>query len=137
MLIMAAVGRTLLGWLFVHAGFRVLRKPGPAAAASTPALALMRDHIAGLPPDITVVRVNAAVHVVAGSMLITGRAPQAAALILAGSLVPTTVAGHGFWTISDPVARRQQRAHFDKNVAIFGGLLVTAATRPPRHRTRR
>jgi putative oxidoreductase len=136
MRMMAAVSRTLLGWLFLHAGLRVLRTPGPAAAASAPALALMRGHIPGLPGDVTVVRANAAVHVLAGSMLIAGRAPQAAALTLAGSLVPTTVAGHGFWTISDPVARRQQRAHFDKNVAIFGGLLAAAVTRPPRHQAR-
>ena len=132
MRIMAAVSRTLLGWLFVHAGFRVLRKPGPAAAASAPTLALVREHISGLPDDIIVVRANAAVHVVAGSLLIAGCVPQAAALTLAGSLVPTTVAGHGFWTISDPVARQQQRAHFDKNLAIFGGLLAAAAIRPAR-----
>jgi putative oxidoreductase len=129
MRVLAAVSRALLGWLFVHAGFRVLRKPGPAAAASAPTLALMRKHIPGLPGDITVVRANATVHVLAGSMLIAGSAPHGAALTLAGSLVPTTVAGHAFWTISDPVARRQQRAHFDKNVAIFGGLLAAAVIR--------
>jgi hypothetical protein len=64
------------------------------------------------------------------------RGLAAAALTLAGSLVPTTVAGHGFWTISDPVSRQQQRAHFDKNLAIFGGLLAAAAIRPARRRGR-
>jgi putative oxidoreductase len=129
MRVMAAIGRALLGWLFVHAGLRVLRKPGPAASASAAALALMRKHVPCLPCDTTVVRANAAVHVLAGSMLIAGRAPQGAALTLAGSLVPTTVAGHAFWRISDSAARRQQRAHFDKNVAIVGGLLAVASRR--------
>ena len=31
---------------------------------------------------------------------------------LAASLIPTTVAGHSYWTIEDPAARRQQRIHF-------------------------
>ena len=136
MRIMAAVSRILLGWLFVHAGLRVLHNPGPAAAVSAASLALVRQRVSVVPGDVTVVQANAAVHVIAGSLLMAGFAPQAAALTLAGSLVPTTVAGHGFWTVSDPGERRQQRAHFDKNVAIFGGLLAAAASQPPRRRAR-
>jgi hypothetical protein len=41
-------------------------------------------------------------------------------------MVPTTVAGHPFWEIDDPVKRSQQRVQFLKNTGIFGGLLVLA-----------
>ncbi len=39
-------------------------------------------------------------------------------------LVPTTAAGHRFWEENDPDRRGHQRAHFLKNAAILGGLLV-------------
>jgi hypothetical protein len=41
--------------------------------------------------------------------------------------VPTTLAGHRFWEVQDKQERAQQRIHFLKNVAILGGLLITAA----------
>jgi uncharacterized membrane protein YphA (DoxX/SURF4 family) len=50
-----------------------------------------------------------------------------AALVLAGSLIPTTLAGHRFWDAPDPETRRQQTIQFLKNVAMFGGLLLAAA----------
>ena len=36
---------------------------------------------------------------------------------------PTTLAGHAYWTIEDPAARKQQRIQFHKNMAMIGGLL--------------
>ena len=124
---LSGTGRFLIGWLFVHAGWRVLRKPGPATALSAPSLTTLRARLPFVPADdVLIVRANAAIHVAAGSLLIAGRAQRGSALVLAASLVPTTAAGHAFWTLSDPGQRRVQRAQFDKNVAIFGGLLVTA-----------
>jgi len=41
-------------------------------------------------------------------------------------MVPTTIAGHPFWEIDDPVKRSQQRVQFLKNTGILGGLLVLA-----------
>lgn len=72
------------------------------------------------------VQLNAGVHIVAGSMLATGRAPRTSALVLATSLVPTTVAGHRFWEESDPLQRSNQRVHFTKNLSLMGGLLIAA-----------
>jgi uncharacterized membrane protein YphA (DoxX/SURF4 family) len=46
--------------------------------------------------------------------------------VLAASLVPTTLAGHAFWTVDDPEQRKQQLAHFAKNLAILGGLILAA-----------
>ena len=56
-------------------------------------------------------------------------ARPAVAAVLAGTLVPTTVAGHPYWQIQDPAARRQQRIHFYKNVGLFGGALLVLSER--------
>lgn len=50
--------------------------------------------------------------------------------MLAASLVPTTLAGHPFWTIEDPAARKVQRTQFHKNLAMIGGLLFVAIEQP-------
>ena len=52
-----------------------------------------------------------------------------AAAVLAGSLVPTTLAGHPYWRVEDPAMRRQQRVHFFKNVGLFGGALLVLSER--------
>ncbi len=56
------------------------------------------------------------------------------ALTLAGSLVPTTLAGHAFWTVTDSVARKLQRIQFRKNMALIGGLLFAVLDRPTSYR---
>jgi putative oxidoreductase len=47
-----------------------------------------------------------------------------AALALACSMIPTTLAGHAFWNIEDPTGRKLQRIQFHKNMAMIGGLLL-------------
>ena len=47
-------------------------------------------------------------------------------MTLAASLVPTTVAGHAFWRLTDKSQRAAQRIHFEKNMAILGGLALAA-----------
>jgi hypothetical protein len=47
-------------------------------------------------------------------------------LALAATIVPTTYAAHGFWTIEDPAARAQQKTHFLKNVGLLGGVLLAS-----------
>ena len=80
-------------------------------------------------PDETeqTVRLNGAVQCVAGAMLAMGWWPRLSAAVLAGTLVPTTLAGHRFWEIEDKQERAQQRIHFLKNVTMLGGLLIAAA----------
>jgi putative oxidoreductase len=76
------------------------------------------------------VRGNAAVQVLGGTLLALGRAPRLSALALAGSLIPTTLAGHAYWTIEDPAARKQQRIQFHKNLAMIGGLMFAVLDQP-------
>jgi hypothetical protein len=56
-----------------------------------------------------------------------GWMPRLAALAIAGTLVPTTLAGHRFWEADEPQTRKQQRIQFLKNLSMLGGLLIAAA----------
>jgi uncharacterized membrane protein YphA (DoxX/SURF4 family) len=118
--------RLALAWVLLRSGTDVLRHPEPRAKAAAPLLDRL-DGVPGVPSDpVVAVRANAALQVGAALLLAAGRAPRAAALALAASLVPTTLAGHPYWREEDPARRGQQRIHFDKNVAILGGLLLVA-----------
>ena len=122
--------RVLTGSTYVLLGFDALREPGGRVDQAAPVLAAIRK-VAPLPDDDElVVRGNAALQVVAGGLLALGIAPRLSALALAGSLVPTTLAGHSYWKLEDPDARRIQRIQFHKNLAMIGGLLFAALDQP-------
>ena len=57
--------------------------------------------------DEQVVRVNGAIQAACGLLLALGMAPRLSALVLAGSMIPTTLAGHRFWTVGRTGLRRQ------------------------------
>jgi uncharacterized membrane protein YphA (DoxX/SURF4 family) len=127
MSIARVVARPLIAWVFVEGGLDVLRHPESRAAVAGDVVASMRRVAPFLPDDdVAVVRANALAQVVAGTALATGRFHRLAALVLAGSLVPTTLAGHGFWRHDDPAQRQHHRVQFTKNAALFGGLLLLA-----------
>jgi putative oxidoreductase len=135
MVLLRALARPMLAVIFVTGGIEVLRKPHPRAEQAAPVIDRVRRAVPVLPADpVTLVRANAAVHMVAGAMLATGRAPRLAAGLLAASLVPTTIGGHRFWAMDDPVERARQRTHVGKNLAILGGLLLAAAQEPDERR---
>jgi uncharacterized membrane protein YphA (DoxX/SURF4 family) len=121
------IARPLLGGIFVLSGLDVLAKPEGRARAAKPVVDKLAQYISIVPTDpTTAVTLNALVQVGGGAMLAAGIFPRLAALALAGSLVPTTLAGHPFWQVEDQAQRAQQRVHFLKNVAILGGLLIAA-----------
>ena len=120
------IARPLLAGIFVYGGIDALRHPegkAPKAEDVGPAIA----EPLGLPTDpVTLVRINGAVQVVGGTLLAMGKLPRLASLALAGSLVPTTYAGHRFWEEDDAGTKSQQQIHFLKNAAIVGGLILAA-----------
>ena len=121
--------RIFTGSTYVLLGFDALRAPGARVEQAGPVLAAVRKAVP-LPEDELVVRANAAVQVLCGALLMAGRAPRLASLALAGSLIPTTLAGHSYWTIEDPDVRKIQRIQFHKNLAMIGGLLFSALDEP-------
>jgi putative oxidoreductase len=89
--------RAMLAGIFVASGAKALANPDPLVPQAQsvtdrigPMLARLDKRVPSDPR--TLVQLNGAVHLVAGLLLFTGlRRP--AALALAGSLVPTTLAG--------------------------------------------
>jgi putative oxidoreductase len=126
-----SLSRPLLASMFVYGAIDSLRDPEPKAKLAAPVLDKLSEAVPSLPLErVQMVQLNAAVQLGAGVMLATGRLPRLSALALAGTLVPTTAAGHRFWEEDDPTAVRQQRVHFFKNLSMLGGLL--AAVSQPR-----
>ncbi|WP_373283852.1 hypothetical protein [Nocardia exalbida] len=73
--------------------------------------------------DELIVRGNGAIQAVGGTLFAMGLFPGPAAAVIAASLIPTTVAGHPYWTIVDPDVRKAQRIQFQKNLAMLAGLV--------------
>jgi putative oxidoreductase len=121
-----AVGRVALSAIFITGGADAFLDPGPRADKAAELGVPLEPQLA--------VRVNGATMLAAGTALALGVWPRLAAATLAGTLVPTTLAGHPYWRMTDPAARRQQRTHFFKNVGMFGGALLVLAERPARRR---
>ena len=123
------VSRAALGWVFVQAGWGVVRNPHVPAKKAEPVLGAVRSAApVPLPDDITLVRCNAAAQVVCGGALALGIAPRAAAAALIGSIIPTTLGGHRFWEFDAGAERNSQRNHLLKNLSIAGGLLHVLIT---------
>ncbi len=123
------LARLALAWVFVRGGFDVLRNPDPRVKVAGGFIEDLRALVPVLPEDKELlVKFNASMMVGAGCVLALGISPFArlAALLLCGSLVPTTLGGHPFWTHTDPAARAQQMIHFNKNLSMLGGLLFFA-----------
>ena len=122
--------RIFTGSTYVLLGFDALRAPGARVEQAGPVLAAVRKAVPLPEDDELVVRANAAVQVLCGALLMAWRAPRLASLALAGSLIPTTLAGHSYWTIEDPDVRKIQRIQFHKNLAMIGGLIFSALDEP-------
>lgn len=129
MTLVRRLARPMLASMFITGGIEALRNPQPRAHKAGPmATKIAAKMPVQLPQDpVDLVRADAAVKVGAGSMLAIGKFPRLSALALAGSLVPTTFAGHPYWEEKDPALRANQKIHFFKNVSMLGGLLIAAA----------
>lgn len=126
----------MLSAIFISGGINALRNPqghvqvarpvldavGPAVDKATEVAPIKQR-----PDDEMLVKAEAGVKIVAGTMLALGKWPRLAATALAASLVPTTAAGHRFWEETDAQVKAQQQIHFFKNVSLLGGLLIAAA----------
>src|SRR5215212_2390908 len=108
------IARPLLASTFVFGGIDTLRNPGPRVAGARPVVETIAEQW---------VKIDAAVKVGAGALFALGRLPRLTALILAGSIVPTTLAGHRFWE-AEGAAKQGQTIHFLKNLGLLGGLLL-------------
>jgi len=125
-----AAARAMLSGIFVVTGARGIVNPDPLIPVARRVTdragpALRRIH-PNLPSDErTLVQLDAAAKLAGGLLLLTPlRRP--AAMMLAASLIPTTLTGHRFWEEEEAHGRAQQEIQFLKNLGIIGGLLLAA-----------
>ena len=127
MTLVRRLARPCLAAMFVTGGLDSFRRPETKVPAADPIAPRIAEKLPYLPEDTeSLVRINGAAQVAAGLMLATGRFPRLSSAVLAGSLVPTTLAGHRFWEEQDETRRAQQRIHFFKNLSMLGGLILAA-----------
>jgi putative oxidoreductase len=131
MTLVRLAARPLLASMFVVGGIDSLRTAPAKADAAEPVtdrlVPLLQKVVPQLPDDpATLIRLNGAVQVVAALALATGRMPRISSIVLAGTLVPTTAAGHRFWEEKDKATRKAQRVQFFKNASMMGGLMLAA-----------
>src|SRR4051794_19781673 len=132
-MILRRVARPLLATIFVWGGANALRQLEGHVRTVEPFLDQTAGKAADKLPDAvpteprTLVQIDAVVKIGAGLALAFGRLPRLAALLLAGSLVPTTLAAHQFWTVEDDGERAAQQVQFLKNLGLLGGLLIASA----------
>ncbi len=118
----------MLASIFILQGYDSFRRPDKYASRAEPVVRPLAERVPAVPAKTEeAVRLNGAVQMAAGSLLALGRWPRLAALALAATLVPTTLAGHRFWEEEEEGNAAQQRIHFLKNLSMFGGLLIAAA----------
>jgi putative oxidoreductase len=126
--VLRALARPLLASIFAVQGGASLLHPERVSALAEPIVKPVAEHVPAVPAETEqAMRISGAVQLAGATMLALGRLPRLSALAIAGTLVPTTLAGHRFWEVDDPQERAQQRIHFLKNLAILGGLLLAAA----------
>ena len=119
MTVLRALARPMLASIFIIEGYQALSEPERVAAAAEPVVRRISERVPALPAKTEqAVRLNGAVQLAAGSLLALGRLPRLSAL---------AIAGHRFWEADQDEDQTQQRIHFLKNLAMFGGLLIAGA----------
>jgi uncharacterized membrane protein YphA (DoxX/SURF4 family) len=137
MTLLRAAARTMLASYFVSSGIKALRNPGPLVPLAEPLadrfVPLLKQYAPEqvaryIPEDAkTLVRLNGATQVIGGLALATGKGRRLGAVLLAGSLVPSTIAKYPFWSRTDPEEKALDRSQFVKNVSLLGGVLLASA----------
>lgn len=127
MTLVRRLARPMLASIFISEGIDALRDPTskiPAAEDVAPSFVAKLPYLPEDPEQLA--KINAAVQIGAGALLALGRFPRLSSIMLAASILPTTIAGHRFWKERDPGSRKQQQVHFFKDVGLLGGLMLAA-----------
>jgi len=119
---LALIGRLVLAWFFVPAGWsKIAGFSGTVAYATS----------AGLPLPEIGVAVGLLIELVGGLLLLVGFGTRWAALSLAVFTVVAAFFFHNYWAMPE-AQQMMQKLNFTKNLAIAAGLLAFAAFGPGR-----
>jgi len=111
------IGRILMSQIFILAGITKVMN-----------FSMMTGYVAAahLPLPKVSLAIAAAIEILGGLAILTGFHTKVAAWILFLFLIPTTLLFHNFWAMQG-MERQDNMGHFQKNLAIMGGLLLLAA----------
>ena len=119
---LALIGRLVLAWFFVPAGWsKIVGFSGTVAYATS----------AGLPLPEIGVAVGLLIELVGGLLLLVGFGTRWAALALALFTAVAAFFFHNYWAMPE-AQQMMQKLNFTKNLAIAAGLLAFAAFGPGR-----
>ena len=122
----------MLAVAFVGQGIDALRSPKPAADAARPALEGLQklpDPVGSSVPKNaeTFAKVTAAVQIIGGALLATGRVPRVASAALAATVIPANLGARMFWNEMDPERKAAKRREFLTDISLLGGLIIASA----------
>ena len=118
----ALIGRILIAWLFIPAGWsKIAGFSGTVGYATS----------AGLPMPEVGVAIALVIELIGGLMLLVGFKTRWAALALAVFTAVASFYFHNYWAMPE-AQQAVQKLMFGKNIAIVGGLLAFAAFGPGR-----
>ncbi|MGI4777547.1 MAG: DoxX family protein [Janthinobacterium lividum] len=120
--VVALVGRILVAYLFIPAGFGKLMGFAGTVGYITSA---------GLPLPQVAAAVAILVELGLGICLLLGFKTRIVAIVLAIFTLATALFFHKYWAVPDAM-KMAQMINFNKNVAIAGGLLAFTAFGPGR-----
>src|SRR4029077_12282659 len=115
--IVPLAGRILLSVVFLLSGVMKVAAYSQMVGYSTSK---------GLPLAGVSVAIAAAAEILGGLAILAGFQTRIAAWVLFIYLIPTSLLFHNFWAMQG-MAQQDNMAHFLKNLAIMGGLLILAA----------
>ncbi|HEY6051790.1 MAG TPA: DoxX family protein [Thermoanaerobaculia bacterium] len=119
---LTVVGRILLAAIFILSGVgKITAWSGTAGMMAAK----------GLPAPQVLLALAIAFEILGGLSVATGYRARTGALMLIVFLILATLIFHNFWAYQGG-EREMQMAHFLKNVAILGGLLIVVARGPGR-----
>lgn len=116
------LGRVLLGGIFTYYGLNHFISTGAMAqyAASK-----------GVPAPELAVIVSGTLLVAGGLSVLAGMWPHIGAACLGLFLIGVTPVMHNFWDMADPAQRMNEMAHFMKNMALLGSVMMMAVVPRP------
>jgi len=118
--IVPLIGRILLSLVFIIAGV------GKIGGFSMEQGFVASKHI---PLPAVALAIAMLIELLGGLAILFGLFTRFAAWIVFLYLIPTTLIFHNFWAMQG-AAHQDNMLHFEKNVAIMGGLLLLAAFGP-------
>ncbi|WP_084219314.1 DoxX family protein [Spirillospora albida] len=130
-----SMARPFVAAPYIVTGIETLRNPRERATQVGPAVKPVADRIEWMPKDPeTLVRIEGAISLGTGALLLTGRFRRLSTLLMAAQLLPALATGHRYWNEDDPDRRASERSHLLKNAGLFGALIMAGGNprRSPR-----